>query len=190
MKTTTILVFMCLSVVSFASGGEHGASHAESEIPLQTIGWQAANLGILVVALFFFIRKSIIEAFENRQKNYLERAEKTKAALKDAEATLAEIKQKLSTLESGEKKSLESARVEAKNITATMLKEAEAAAEKIKKDATFFISNELGKAKAEINNTILIQALAVASKNLTTKSQTASAAQEASFVKQLEQVKS
>lgn len=185
MKNILFFFVLALPAATLAASGAHGDDH----IPFSQIGWQAANLGILLVGLFFFIRKSIVETFKNRQKDYLDRAEKTKAALKHAEAALAGMKTKLAELEAGEQKSIESAKQQAEVLRANLLKEAEAAAEKIKADATLTIKNELNKARAEINNEILNQAVSSAKKALTSSGQTNSNTQEASFVRQLEQVK-
>lgn len=186
MKKLIFFFALVFSTVAIASSAAHGDDH----IPFSQIGWQAANLGILLVGIFFFIRKSIVETFKNRQKDYLERAEKTKAALKNAEAALAGMKSKLADLEAGEGKSLENAKQQAEALRASLLKDAEVSAEKIKTDASFTIKNELNKAKAEINNEILNQAVNSAKKSLTGDGQTNSNTQEASFVRQLEQVKS
>ena len=185
MNKITFFFALALSTAALAAGG----AHADNHIPLAQIGWQAANLGILLVAIFFFIRKSIVEAFKNRQKDYLERAEKTKSALKHAEAALAGMKTKLAELETGEIKALENAKVQAEALRVSLLKDAEASAEKIKTEATLTIRNELNKAKAEINNEILNQAVNSAKKSLSSGGQTNSNTQEASFVRQLEQVK-
>lgn len=189
MKNAALLLLLFCSAAALAAGAEHGAGHGEEQIPFKQIGWQAANLGILLVALFFFIRKSVVETFQNRQKEFLARAEKTKSALLGAEAALAGIKEKLSALEGGEKKSLEGARLEAEILKASIIKDAEQSAEKIKKDVTHTIDNELSKAKAEINGIILSQAMTAVTKTLKDKNQTGTSAQEARFVKQLEQVK-
>lgn len=185
MKNIIFILTLIVSVAAAAASGAHG----EEKIPLSQIGWQAANLGILLIGIFFFIKKSIVEAFENRQKEYLARAEKTKSALRDAEAALSGIKTKLSELEAGEKKSLESAKQESEILRQNILSDAKATAEKIKNDAALTIKNELSKAKAEINNEILNQAVSAARKTLTTNNQTSAPALEASFVRQLEQVK-
>lgn len=181
-KNIFALVLTLLSAKAFAAGG-----HGEG-IPLEQIGWQAANLGILLVAIIFFIRKSIVLAFEDRQKKYLEQAEKTKSALKQAETALADIKEKLSTLESGEQKSLENAKKEAATLRDNMIKDAELAVEKMKKEAEMVIANELSKAKAEINAAIVDQAIKTTTQKLSTAG-AASTSQDANFIKQLEQVR-
>ena len=185
MKKTIFTLVLVLSSVALAAGGGHG--HDDGHIPLTQIGWQAANLGILLFAIIFFIRKSIVEAFADRQKNYVAQAEKTKSALKEAEAALSEIKEKLATLESSEQKSLENAKREAATLKDTMIKDAEVAVEKMKKDAEMVIANELNKAKTEINSAIVDQAIKATSQKLS--SGAVSNTQDANFIKQLEQVR-
>lgn len=190
-----ILAVSLVSVATLASAGSGG--HGNESIPLDKIGWQAANLGILLVAIFFFIKKSIIEAFKNRQKNYLEKFEKTQGALKNAELILAEIKAKLANLEAGEKNSIESAQREAEILKAQIIAEAVVAAAKIKKDVELTINNELNSAKVAITRAILNQAVVATAKTLGEKNQTGAASQttqsttqqEAAFLKQIEQVR-
>ncbi|MGZ3724970.1 MAG: ATP synthase F0 subunit B [Pseudobdellovibrio sp.] len=190
MKIATTLLIVLISVIARANGGEHGgAEHDVNYIPFEEIGWQALNLGILLVAIIYFIRKSMVDAFANRQKEYLERSERTKAALKEAETALSEIKGKLSELESSEQKSLATAKQEAAALKENMIKEAQLASEKIKKDAELTLANEVNKAKAEINATILSHAISTATQKIASANASNSGAQEAGFVKQLEQVK-
>ncbi len=185
MKNALFLILILTSAYAFGAGAAHG----HEGIPWDKIGWQVANLGVLLAIIFYNVKKPLVDGFANRQKTYLEQFEKTKSALKDAETSLAGIKEKLSVLESGEKKSLEGAQHEANLLKANIIKDAEAASEKMKKDALLVINNELSRAKAEINEAILGQAVSVASKKITDKNQSGSAAQEAQFLKQLEQVR-
>lgn len=188
MKNTAFLIVVLASLIVRAAGGEHGGGeHHEAAIPLESIGWQAANLGALLVVIIFFTRKSIIAAFSSRQQNYLDQAEKTKVALKEAETALKDIKTKITDLESGEQKSLETATREAALISENLVKEAQAATVKLKKDAEQLINLELQKAKTEINNLILNQAVITASQKISGSAGTS--AQESGFIKQLEQVK-
>lgn len=188
-KNTAFCLTLLIATVSLAAAGEgHGGTHNEHAIPLQAIFWQAMNLGALLIAITYFTRKSLIEAFAKRREDYLNQAEKTKVLLKEAEAALKDVKSKLSDLETGEQKSLESAKREAQLLREGIVRDADTAAIKLKKDAELVISAELQKAKAEINAAILNQAVAVASQKLSSGAASA-ANQEASFIKQLEQVK-
>jgi F0F1-type ATP synthase membrane subunit b/b' len=191
MKNTaylTTLIISVLAIVARANGAEHGAAeHEEGGVPWNSIMWQAANLGALLIAIYFFTRDSIAEIFAERRESYLNQAEKTKVLLREAETALKDVKTKLADLESGEQKSLESAKKEAQLLREGIARDAETAAMKLKKDAELVIAAELQKAKSEINAAILNQAVSAASQKLST-SGTASN-QEAGFIKQLEQVK-
>ena len=181
-----------LPIFSWASeaveaGGE-GAHHVV-EIPFEQIGWQAANLGILLVIMFIFIRKSISETFVNRQKQFIEQSKKTEAALRAAEASLVEIKSKIKDIEAGEEASIKNAAHEANLLKAHMIKESEEQALKMKNDVTLLLASELEKAKNEIRETVVSEAIA----QVTQKAQAAAAGftkdSEKQFLDQVAQVK-
>ncbi len=187
-----VLSSLLFSLAAFAEEAAHHAEglHEAIEIPLATIGWQAVNLGILFIILFFALRKSVVESFANRRTSFLNQAEKTKAALKNAELALAEIKSKLSSLESGETKALENARHEANLIKTHIIHDSEVASAKMKTDLQQTLNNELEKAKNEINNLILSKAIGSVTKKITDKSSQVSQGAEASFLNQISQVNS
>jgi F-type H+-transporting ATPase subunit b len=182
----TGVMTLAAEVVEHTAGGHH----EEIVIPLREIGWQAANLGILVIALFFFLRKSIAESFAKRRSNFIAQAEKTKEALKLAEAELADTKAKLANLENGEAKALENAKHEAMLISANMIKDSEAQAAKMKADAEMTIRNELMKAKMEINAIILGEAVAQAKSKISAGAAGNVQNTEAHFLAQVEDSKS
>ena len=187
MKNAAVtLIIILASCAALASGA--AAGHDDAHIPWDKIGWQATNLGLLLVGILFFIKKSVVETFENRQKSYIEQSEKTKVALKNAESQLIDVKSKLSSLEESEKQSLVKAKHEAELLKAHIIKEAEMLAEKMKKDVELIIQNEAYKAKKEVNQIILESAINSTVKNLTEKTQISST-QEVAFIKQLEQVR-
>ena len=81
MKNTLAALIIFATQMVFANGGAEAGEHAAA-IPFDKIGWQAANLGILLIAIIFLIKSSIKEVFANRRKNFIEQSEKTKTALK------------------------------------------------------------------------------------------------------------
>ena len=123
-------------------------------------------MGILLLIIYFGIKKSIVETFAKRQQDFLDQSEKTKAALLVAELELKEIKSKLALLESGESKAIENAKHEASLVKATIIKDAEAQAIQLKNEAELTIRAELAKAKNEINTAVLNQAIVVAKDRL------------------------
>lgn len=186
MRTLFTLILLASAVVAASTGAGHDEHIV---IPFAEIGWQALNLGILLVTLIFFLRKSIIDAFAGRKADFLSQAERTKTALRAAEVALSEVRNKLSALESGETKSLETAKHEANLVKANMIKDSEAQALKLKSDLQLTLKNELEKAKAEINTLILTQAIGSVTKKINSQSGSISKNAEAAFLNQITQVK-
>jgi F0F1-type ATP synthase membrane subunit b/b' len=187
MKMSLFAVLIFISAAAFASGAEHGGD--EGGIPLGKIGIQFLNLGILLTALIYFVRKSIIAVFAQRQVSYYEQSVKTAAALKLAEAELADIKHKLSTLESTEAESLKKAQVEAEKTRKQIIEDAGAQAEKLKSDVSLVIGAEVYKAKNEIRNEIIEKSIATAKESVRASAQLITERSEKGFVSDLGQVK-
>ncbi|MFZ3230118.1 MAG: ATP synthase F0 subunit B [Pseudobdellovibrio sp.] len=184
-----VIIMLFVGACAFASEGEHTSGHEEIVIPLTEIGWQAANLGILLIALFFFLRKSVIETFANRKTEFINKAEKTKQALKLAEDDLRDTKAKLSQLENGETKALENAKHEASLIKNSIIKESEAQAVKLITDAQASIQTELMKATAEIKLVIFNEAIVSSKEKISSQINQNLKAIEAGFLQQVDSAK-
>ncbi len=188
MKNIFALIILFGAAAAIANGAEHGGGD-EAAIPLAKIGIQALNLGILLVTMVYFVRKSVIEFFSNRQTAFNEQSLKTAAALKNAEAELKEIKDKLSLLETSEAKTLQKAQVEADISKNKMIDEAKSQAEKMKADVALIINAEVYKAKNEIRNQIIEKSISSAKDSVRVSSQTITEKSEKGFVSDLGQVK-
>ncbi len=188
-KFLVFIQALFFGLVATASEVEHAAAEHAEAIPLDKIGWQAANLGILLVIIVYFGKKPIVDMFAKRRTGFIEQSEKTKSLLLQAEADLKEIKNKISTLESGEAKSLATAQHEANLIKANLIKDSEAQAAKLKVDAEVAIRNELAKAKEEINQLILKEAVTSAKEKLSQNNAQAQAAIETQFLAQVDRAK-
>ncbi len=184
-KITAFLAPLFSAAVAFAEAAEHAGVQDEG-IPLDKIGWQAANLGILLIVLFYFSKKAIVEMFAKRKADFIEQSAKTKSLLLQAEADLKEIKTKLNHLEGGESASLDRARHEANLIKANLIHEAEAQSAKMKSDAETSIRNELMKAKEEINQLILKEAITAAKQKLAVVNPQTQKAIETQFLSQVD----
>jgi F-type H+-transporting ATPase subunit b len=182
-----ILISICIlfaSSVLLAASAEHGEG-----APLGKIGIQVLNLGILLIALIYFVRKSVVEAFNQRQVTFNEQSQKTAAALKQAEADLKEIKEKIALLESSEAVSIQTAQVEAEKTKAKLINEASIQAEKLKSDVTLIINAEVYKAKNEIRNQIIEKSIATAKEGVRSSAQSITEKSGAGFISDLGQVK-
>lgn len=189
MKTIVSISILLMTALACASSAEHAVGHGEDAIPFGKIGIQALNLGILLVALIYFVRKSIVEVFKQRQAAFNEQSQKTAIALKQAEAELKEIKEKLSVLESSEASSIQAAQIEAEKTKAKMVHEATAQAEKLKADVSLIINAEVYKAKNEIRNQIIEKSISTAKESVRGSAQAITEKSGAGFISDLGQVK-
>ena len=166
MKIIISISILFISALACASSTEHAGAHDEGGIPFGKIGIQALNLGILLAALFYFVKKSIVDAFKQRQAAFNEQSQKTATALKHAEAELKEIKEKLALLENTEATSIQSAQIEAEKTKAKLVHEATLQAEKLKSDVALIINAEVYKAKSEIRNQIIEKSISTAKESV------------------------
>lgn len=184
MKKALAIFFLVALSAGFVFGVDAG-HHGDSHIPVKTILVQTINLGLLLILMFFAVRKTIVAAFKSKQLQYTEQAAKTAAAMKQAEQSLSEIKEKLNTLESTEKQSLDNAKKEALNIKNKIIEDSAIQAKKIKEDVTLILSAELNKAKNEIRNEIISVSMDVAKKNISKSAEQITKKSENGFLQDL-----
>ena len=159
MKKLVFFSAMFLLTIAGASGAEHGAH--SNEIP-QTVLWQFLNLAILFGGLFYYLKDSVVQTFSKRREVFLVQAEKSKAAQKSAESEFLDIKHKLDILNSTANESISRARAEANDLKEKLLKEAQAASERIRKDAEETIKVEAEKALQHLKVQVILDAIAAA----------------------------
>lgn len=148
-------------------GAEHAAGPGETlSIPWGNIFVQAFNLFLLVALLTYLLRKTVKQHFAQRAQEYKELVDRAENARQEAEKTNRNIKDKLAKLEAGAKENVTRAGQEAENLRARLLKEAKTLGQKLAQDAQRTAVIELEKAKAELRNELLEQALHSSSENL------------------------
>lgn len=185
-QTVVLVVVSIVSAVALAAGG---GAHDENHIPVKTIVTQAVNLGILLVVLAVFTRKSIQAMFKAKKDLFLEDSLKTAQALKLAEIELSDIKSKIKTLETGEAASLMNAEKEAESTAQKMVSDAQAQGKKIVEDTSLVISAELSKAKNQIREKIIESSMLETEKNIKASSASITQKSEKGFLEDLGQVK-
>lgn len=178
------LVLFFASVAN-AAGGAHGDGH----IPWEAVRNQAINLSILLIILFAVLRKAIPAAFKARQETYLDEAQKTEAALKQAELELKDIKARLSELEKGETESIAKAQKDAQVAAEKIIADSKIQGQKIIDDTSLIISAEVIKAKALIREKIIHQSMMTTEQSLKASSATITQKSENGFIQDLGQVK-
>lgn len=168
MRTATIIfmILMGLQICAFAAGGAAHGGHDEHAVPTEWIMYQAINLGILVIALFFMMRKSVVAMFKERYANFHDQAAKTEAATKQAEAALSDIKNRINELQTSEAATVSKAQADAEALKNKMIQETEAQAAKLKADTKLIVAAELNNAKDEIRKEIINASIEIAKGNI------------------------
>lgn len=184
--TTVLLV---ATIANASGGGGHEAAGDHGGIPFEAIRNQAINIGILLAALFWVLRKSIPAAFAARQATYLDEAKKTEAALKLAEAELKDIKTRLSELEATEAASISKAEKEAMVAAEKIVADSQAQGKKIVEDTSLIISAEVAKAKNQIREKIISQSMAITEQGIKASADAITKKSESGFLQDLGQVK-
>jgi len=155
------LALLLISEAGLAAGGAH---HGDG-IPA-VVGWQTINFLIYAALLYFLLRKPTASFFKSRVENFqqaLIRAEKAKS---EAEAQRHEIEQRLKALENSAEQSYAQAQAEAKDLRNKIVFEAKGLSEKLKLDAQRTAEIELQRAKSELREEMLTQAVDAAKKIL------------------------
>lgn len=163
-----IFVFFTLLVMQvFAETGHdvHAADEHAITIP-SSVKYQALNVTILFVALFFVLRKSVVAQFKSRKADYLSAAEKAQAVKKQAEADFQDVQVKLNKLVTSKDESIARARVEANQYKAQLLEEANSLSNRLKVEAELAAKIEVEKAKNNLREELIKQSFVLATEDL------------------------
>ena len=131
-------------------------------------GWVATdwfrvlNFSLLVIALFFILRKPVSTALSSRIDGIKKQLADLEAQKEDAENKLAEYSDKLSELEKEAEHIVADYIKQGKEAKARILKEAEASAEKLQAQARRNIEHEFDQAKKQLQAEVLEKSLAKA----------------------------
>lgn len=166
MKSFLMICLLLATSVAFGQEG-HEAAHAPAGVPWSEIGWQVLNLGILFGALFYYLKKPAVDFFRQRQAQFTEAAQKSQAARMEAEKQFLDIKHRIEKLESNKDQDLARANAEAADLRKQMIRDAEETAARIKHEAETTVSIEVQRAKQELHEQFVREAVAAARTVLT-----------------------
>lgn len=159
----SLLVTVIVQVAAAAPEEQH-ATHAA--IPYRLIGWQIFNLVVLFAGLAYFLKEPIRNFFRDRQAAFREAAEKSAVARAAAEKQYHEIKSKIDYLDRDHQESLARAEAEASDLRHQTVREAEEVAGRIRKEAETTARLEVQRARQELHEHFVNEAVAAARKAL------------------------
>jgi F-type H+-transporting ATPase subunit b len=141
-KNCFLAVALFLFTPALVLAGEGG--------PFPLVFHQAFNLSIVLGAIIYFARPAIIDYFNLRREQYVLEFEKVSALKKDAEAKLKDVEQRLLLLEKTKADSIYQAQQEAHALSKKLLRDAEEAAERVRREATAAAAAEVQRAKQKL----------------------------------------
>lgn len=141
---------------------------AEHEIP-RVVFYQVINFAGLVAILYFLLRKTVVAHFAKRHDDLTSAIREAKRVKEEAETKHQEYVLKIKNLEGESAKLLSQIKREGEESKQRMIDEAKRISQTIQEEAKRTASMEIEKARAELYDEVLEQAL-VGARALLTKS--------------------
>lgn len=156
----TFFAVLAIAAQALAASGGHGEGH--DAIPTKVIVWQAINLGILLVAMFFLLRKSVVESFAKKRADYITAAQKSLVLRKQAEDELKDYEAQLQKLRATSADSLARAQAESVSTKKQIIQDALEVAKRIQREATETVVTETKRAEKQLRERLVDEALKLA----------------------------
>ncbi len=157
----TMLLLFSLGEASGASGDGHGKEN-EQKRWIATDTYRVMNFVVLAAALFFLLRKPTSQALTGRIKGIKNQLSELESKKEAAEKQLAEYNNRLSLLDQEAEKIVDGYIRQGNEAKVKILREAEAAVEKLNEQVQKTIEYEFKQATMKLQKEILEKALAKA----------------------------
>ncbi|HUV50241.1 MAG TPA: ATP synthase F0 subunit B [Anaerolineae bacterium] len=159
-KCNLIAVIMIVVAVLMFSGVAWSSSGGgETKGWVATDTYKVMNFTVLIVALFFLLRKPVAQALNARIKGIRDQLNDLELKKKEAEKKLAEYNEKLSLLDKEAENIIAEYVKQGKEAKARILEHAELEVKKLEDQAARNIKNELKLAKSKLQEEIFEKAL-------------------------------
>ena len=152
------LFLFCLAG-TVAASSEGGGGHEGVKGWVATDTYRVMNFTVLVVGLFFLLRKPVAQALNSRIKGIKDQLSELEAKKKDAEKELEKYTERLSHLEEEAEKIIEEYIRQGNEAKARIIDEAKKTVEKLEEQARRNIEHEFKQAKIKLQQDILEKAL-------------------------------
>ena len=160
----SIILFLTPSIVLAAGGGSHDG--------IPSIVWlQVANFSIFASILGYIILKKVPPILAQKRENYFAEMKKATAQREAAEKDKADLLQRLEKLKATTDQSIQNAQTESKALKEKLVAEANEIAGRVRSEAVQSVRFEADRAKLELKDQIIEQAVDNAREILKSKMQ-------------------
>lgn len=169
-QALTAVAVLALPLLVFAQehATEHEAHASEGGLPL-VVYLQAVNFLLYAGLMVYLMRKPVREYFSGRKEKFNAALNKAAQAKNEAEAQKREVQSRIDELTRTSQAELARAKSEAAELQTRIMKEAEEISAHLKSEANRTASFEIERAKNELRESMLSQAVAFSSKLLKEK---------------------
>ena len=157
MVILAVFLFCFVGAVAASSEGEGGHEAKKGWIATDT--YRVMNFTVLVVGLFFLLRKPVSQALDSRIKGIKDQLSELEAKKKDAEKELEKYTERLSHLEQEAENLIEEYIRQGNEAKARIIDEAKKTVDKLEEQARRNIEHEFKQAKIKLQQDILEKAL-------------------------------
>jgi len=147
------LVTILFSVITMASDG------AEQQGVPRVVLYQAINVSILAVILYFVLKDKVRAYYTNKRENYLRASREVAELKRQVEEQANVLRQKIKQLDQTADQSQKKAEADAREFNHKLLTEAREQAEKLKKEAEKTITAEVYRAVEGLKSELVDQAI-------------------------------
>jgi F-type H+-transporting ATPase subunit b len=163
-----VMSISCFDGIASDSSGEgHGSSPSKSWV--KTDWYRVMNFAALAIILFLLLRKPASQALSDRIKGIADNLDELEALKQEAEKRLAQSNEKLYSLDKEAEKIISEYIKQGNEAKDKILKEAEAASEKMKAQARKNIEHEFEKARLKLETEIFEKAIVKAEELIKSK---------------------
>lgn len=154
-----VLLFFYAGGIAFSAGD---GGHGEKKGWVETDTYRVMNFAVLAVGLFFLLKKPVSQALNSRISGIKEQLADLESKKEKVEQELTQYKEKLSLLDKEAEKIVGEYIRQGKEAKERILKEAEAAAQRLEEQAHRNIEQEFAQVKSALRRDIFDKALAKA----------------------------
>lgn len=133
-----------------AGGEHHGVTHTQ----LKNLLWFSLNFLALVLILYKFLKKPVVDMFKSRQESILKQYNELLEKKKEAEARYVELQEKIKNLEKEAEAIYQNYIEQGIKEKERIIEEAKIQAERIKQQAELYIQHEIEKAKGMLREEV------------------------------------
>jgi len=165
--TVLFVLLVVVETVMASSGGEHGGGHGGGWAATDT--YRVMNFAVLAIALFFLLRKPVAQFLGDRIQGIQAQLDDLESKKIEAEKKLAEYNERLSHLSTESEKIINQYKEQGEALHKKIIREAEAAANKLEEQALRNIEHEFKRARLRLEQEVFEKAITKAEDKLKKK---------------------